>query len=97
MKLVEPLPRAGAKGVKPEIKPVGRRGKFYQFTAIDDCMLKIYPKNNQKTAIQFLDYTYPMRLRAATPWYHDHRMDSTGPHIWRGLAGFPCLYSRLYK
>jgi transposase InsO family protein len=60
VKFVEPLPRAGAKGVKPEIKPVGRRGKFYQFTAIDDCtrlrVLKIYPKNNQKTAIQFLDY-----------------------------------------
>ncbi|MBO0879866.1 MAG: IS481 family transposase [Mycobacterium sp.] len=60
VKFVEPLPNVGAKGVKPEIKPVGRRGKFYQFTAIDDCtrlrVLKIYPKNNQKTAIQFLDY-----------------------------------------
>ncbi|MEV6258871.1 DDE-type integrase/transposase/recombinase [Nocardia sp. NPDC051911] len=45
------------------MKPVGRRGKFYQFTAIDDCMrlriLKIYPRNNQKTAIQFLDYVLP--------------------------------------
>ena len=34
--------------------------KHYQFTAIDDCtrirVLRVYPRNNQKTAIQFLDY-----------------------------------------
>jgi FtsP/CotA-like multicopper oxidase with cupredoxin domain len=34
------------------------------------------------------DYTYPMRQRAATLWYHDHRMDFTGPQVYRGLAGF---------
>ncbi|MBV1855586.1 multicopper oxidase domain-containing protein [Catellatospora sp. NEAU-YM18] len=34
------------------------------------------------------DYTYPMDQRAATLWYHDHRMDYTGPSVWRGLAGF---------
>ncbi|MCG6495770.1 multicopper oxidase family protein [Kitasatospora sp. A2-31] len=33
-------------------------------------------------------YTYPGRQRAATLWYHDHRMGFTGPGIWRGLAGF---------
>lgn len=33
------------------------------------------------------DYTYPMTQRAATLWYHDHRMDFTGPQVWRGLAG----------
>ena len=33
-------------------------------------------------------YRYPMRQRAATLWYHDHRMDFTGPGVWRGLAGF---------
>ena len=34
--------------------------KYYQFTAIDDCtrlrVLRIYPRLNQKTAIQFADY-----------------------------------------
>ena len=34
--------------------------RHYQFTAIDDCtrlrVLRIYPKANQRTAIQFLDY-----------------------------------------
>jgi spore coat protein A len=34
------------------------------------------------------EYVYPMRQRAATLWYHDHRMDFTGPGVWRGLAGY---------
>ncbi len=39
----------------------GAKGKrFYQFTAIDDCtrlrVLRAYPRCNQRTAIQFLDY-----------------------------------------
>ena len=34
------------------------------------------------------DYSYPLDQRAATLWYHDHRMDFTGPQVWRGLAGF---------
>lgn len=32
-------------------------------------------------------YTYPNEQRAAMLWYHDHRMDFTGPQVWRGLAG----------
>jgi transposase InsO family protein len=40
--------------------PTGRRKRYYQFTAIDDCtrlrILRIYPRADQKTAIQFLDY-----------------------------------------
>ena len=42
------------------IKGVTPRKKYYQFTAIDDCtrlrVLRIYPKLNQKTAIEFVDY-----------------------------------------
>jgi spore coat protein A len=33
-------------------------------------------------------YRYPQNQRAATLWYHDHRMDFTGPGVYRGLAGF---------
>jgi spore coat protein A, manganese oxidase len=33
-------------------------------------------------------YTYPMQQRASTLWYHDHAMGFTGPHVYRGLAGF---------
>jgi spore coat protein A len=36
----------------------------------------------------FKDYVYPNEQRGATLWYHDHRMDFTGPQVWRGLAGF---------
>ncbi|MFE3599721.1 multicopper oxidase family protein [Streptomyces sp. NPDC059142] len=34
------------------------------------------------------EYDYPMDQQAATLWYHDHRMDFSGPQVWRGLAGF---------
>jgi FtsP/CotA-like multicopper oxidase with cupredoxin domain len=33
------------------------------------------------------NYAYPMRQRAAMLWYHDHRMDFTGEHVYRGLLG----------
>jgi spore coat protein A len=36
-------------------------------------------------------YRYPNRQRAATLWYHDHRMDFTGPAVYRGLAGFQLI------
>ncbi|MFC7546014.1 multicopper oxidase family protein [Plantactinospora sp. GCM10030261] len=38
------------------------------------------------------DYVYPLDQPAATLWYHDHRMDFTGPQVWRGLAGFHLLH-----
>ena len=44
------------------IEPVAgaRKKRYYQYTAIDDCtrlrVLRIYPKNNQLTAIQFIDH-----------------------------------------
>lgn len=37
------------------------------------------------------EYVYPNQQRAATLWYHDHRMDFTAAQIWRGLAGFYIL------
>jgi spore coat protein A len=38
------------------------------------------------------DYVYPLAQPAATLWYHDHRMDFTGPQVWRGLAGFHLIH-----
>jgi spore coat protein A len=32
-------------------------------------------------------HRYPLDQPAATLWYHDHRMDFTGPQVYRGLAG----------
>ena len=37
------------------------------------------------------EYIYANQQRAATLWYHDHRMDFTAPQLWRGLAGFYIL------
>jgi len=33
------------------------------------------------------EYAYPGDQPAALLWYHDHRMDFTGPMVYRGLAG----------
>ncbi len=33
-------------------------------------------------------YKYPNNQPAATLWYHDHAIDTTGRHIFMGLAGF---------
>jgi len=41
-----------------------------------------------RTVVGEKDYTYPNNQRAATLWYHDHRMDFTAPQAYRGLAGF---------
>lgn len=38
------------------------------------------------------DYVYPVDQPAATLWYHDHRMDFTGPQVYRGLAGFHLIH-----
>jgi spore coat protein A len=38
------------------------------------------------------EYVYPMDQAAATLWYHDHRMDFTGPQVYRGLAGFHLIH-----
>jgi len=37
------------------------------------------------------EHVYENRQRAATLWYHDHRMDFTGAQVWRGLAGLYIL------
>jgi spore coat protein A len=37
-------------------------------------------------------HEYPLNQRAATLWYHDHRMDYTGASVWRGLAGFHLIH-----
>lgn len=35
----------------------------------------------------FKDYEYANNQLPATLWYHDHAMDNTGPHVYKGLAG----------
>jgi spore coat protein A len=38
------------------------------------------------------EYVYDIDQPAATLWYHDHRMDFTGPQVYRGLAGFHLIH-----
>lgn len=38
------------------------------------------------------EYVYEMDQPAATLWYHDHRVDFTGPQVYRGLAGFHLIH-----
>jgi Integrase core domain len=48
------------KFIEPITTGSGCRKRYYQYTAIDDCtrlrVLRAYPRSDQKTAIQFLDY-----------------------------------------
>lgn len=37
------------------------------------------------------EYVYPNLHRAATLFYHDHAMDLTGPHTYKGLSGLYLL------
>ena len=36
----------------------------------------------------FKDYSYPNNQIATTLWFHDHVMDLTGIHVYKGLAAF---------
>jgi hypothetical protein len=65
VKFIAPITPTPAKAETGPAAPAAaeasaRRKKYYQYTAIDDCtrlrVLRIYDKNNQKTAIAFADY-----------------------------------------
>jgi transposase InsO family protein len=75
----------------------GSRRKHYQFTAIDDCtrirVLRVYDRNNQKTAIQFMDYVLeklPFRVECVQTddgaefqgGFHWHLLDRGIGHVY---------------
>ncbi|AYF78946.1 multicopper oxidase family protein [Nocardia yunnanensis] len=66
--------------------PVGGSGGMADRTGMAG--MAMHPDAAAHTMIGERDYTYPAGQPAATLWYHDHRMDFTGPAVWRGLAGF---------
>ena len=89
VKFIEPLP-----GSQPGSSA---RRKHYQFTAIDDCtrlrILRIYPRLNQKTAIQFADYVLerlPFRVEVIQTdngaefqsLFHYHVLDKGVSHVY---------------
>src|SRR4028118_2254290 len=75
----------------------GKRKSYWQYTAIDDCtrlrVLKIYERNNQKNAIDFVDYVLsrlPFRVQAIqtdngpefSAQFHWHLQDLEIAHIY---------------
>ena len=84
VKFIEPLAGARAK-------------RYFQYTAIDDCtrvrVLRIYPKHDQKTAIQFLDYViskFPFQMDVIQTdngsefqsGFHWHVLDKGIQHVY---------------
>jgi len=69
------------------IQPIGTaRTKYYQYTAIDDCtrirVLRIYDRNNQKSAIQFLDYVLEKLPFAVDVIQTDNGAEFQGSFHW---------------
>lgn len=75
----------------------GTRRRYYQFTAIDDCtrlrVLRIYERNNQKNAIQFVDYVLfrlPFKVEVIQTdngaefqaQFHWHVLDKAIKHVY---------------
>ncbi|MBV2156509.1 multicopper oxidase family protein [Kitasatospora sp. SUK 42] len=50
------------------------------------------PQTEVRAVVGERTHTYPGKQRAATLWYHDHRMGFTGLGVWRGLAGFHLVH-----
>jgi transposase InsO family protein len=96
----KPLPghrvQLDVKFIQP-LRGAPKAKKYYQFTAIDDCtrlrVLRIYPKLNQQTALQFLDYVLerlPFRVEVIQTdngpefgaSFHWHVLDKGAGHVY---------------
>jgi transposase InsO family protein len=81
VKFIEPL--AGTAG------PGRRKKRYYQFTAIDDCtrirVLRIYERNTQKSAIQFMDYVLAKLPFAVEVVQTDNGAEFQGSFHWHLL------------
>lgn len=74
------------KFIEPPGQP-GRRKRYYQFTAIDDCtrlrILRAYPRCDQRTSLQFIDYVLA-KLPFAVERVQTDIQDESCP-------GLPCI------
>jgi transposase InsO family protein len=81
VKFIEPLAGAATSGA--------RKRRYYQYTAIDDCTriraLRIYERNNQKTAIQFMDYVLAKLPFAVEVVQTDNGAEFQGAFHWHLL------------
>ena len=81
VKFIEPLAANAGTG--------RRKKRYYQFTAIDDCtrirVLRIYERNTQKSAIQFLDYVLAKLPFAVEVVQTDNGAEFQGSFHWHLL------------
>ena len=95
-------PIVGFNGIAPGPTIVATRGRTVQVTQSNDWIENLSIHNHGHKVAASSDghptdyiapghskvYTYPNDQNAGTYWYHDHTMDLTGPHVYRGLAAF---------
>jgi transposase InsO family protein/transposase-like protein len=81
VKFIEPLASDAGTG--------RRKKRYYQFTAIDDCtrirVLRIYERNTQKSAIQFMDYVLAKLPFAVEVVQTDNGAEFQGSFHWHLL------------
>jgi transposase InsO family protein len=77
------------KFIDPKTRGPGRLKRYYQFTAIDDCtrirVLRIYERNTQKSAIQFIDYVLAKLPFAVEVVQTDNGSEFQGAFHWHLL------------
>ncbi len=88
VRFVNDLPVNDPVGIGEPITAIHRHGGF-QAPEDDGYPLDTFCYGQSR------DYYYPNTLEAgltqnyeSTLWYHDHAIDTTGPNVYRGLAGF---------
>jgi transposase InsO family protein len=79
-----------------------KRGRYYQYTAIDDCtrlrVLKIYDRCNQKTSMQFVDYALSRLPFRAQVIQTDNGAEFRDQFHWHILdKGIQHVYIKLYR
>ncbi len=101
-----PTPIVGFNGSFPGPTIIATKGKAVEVTQTNAWTEKITIHNHgHKVAassdghpVDYVDpgksktYFYPNDQRAGTYWYHDHAMDLTGPHVYKGLVGFYIIH-----
>jgi transposase InsO family protein len=77
------------KFIDPVTRGPGRLKRYYQFTAIDDCtrirVLRMYDRNTQKSAIQFIDYVLAKLPFAVEVVQTDNGSEFQGAFHWHLL------------
>ncbi len=101
-----PTPIVGFNGLYPGPTIVATKGRIVQITQTNGWTENITIHNHGHKVTQASDghpvdyilpnasktYTYPNDQRAATYWYHDHTMDLTGAHVYKGIAAFYLIH-----